>query len=337
MRVIITTPTDSPHGGVRVILEWANRLSENFSVGLLPLKGHVFGWFGPLSCDVVSSPAGADLLILTSPHDVHLLDYPCKKVLFLQMLEHLFRPHDQAWLKQCMRFYMAPYPMISISAWNIEWLKQAGRPDVEYYVGNGVNFDQFPKEQKDHDNPVVLVEGLQPGNPSKDASRQAWRVARALMREGVTVTGYGMKALHGISINGEYIVKPSLEDMNRLYREASLMLKASIYDARSCAPMEALSKCTPTVRAINKGDDDLRDGFNCVKMRYGNSAAMLKAAKELLSDHERRRQLGINGLSVLPSWEVIMSGIRKIIEHEGSVHSGYGVPGAGVGGDKRGN
>jgi glycosyltransferase involved in cell wall biosynthesis len=40
------------------------------------------------------------------------------------------------------------------------------------------------------------------------------------------------------------------------------MLKASKYDARSCAPVEAMKCGTVTVRSIQRGDDDLIDGYN---------------------------------------------------------------------------
>ena len=46
------------------------------------------------------------------------------------------------------------------------------------------------------------------------------------------------------------------------------MLKCTKYDARSCAPVEAMKCGTPTVRAIDKGDDDLINLQNCLKSKY---------------------------------------------------------------------
>ena len=63
------------------------------------------------------------------------------------------------------------------------------------------------------------------------------------------------------------------------------MLKASKYDARSCSPMEAMTKGTVTARAIIKGDDDLIGSVNCLKVNY-SEAELYKAAKLLLTNKE---------------------------------------------------
>jgi hypothetical protein len=55
--------------------------------------------------------------------------------------------------------------------------------------------------------------------------------------------------------------------MNDLYEEATIMIKATKYDARSTAPLEAGTKGTVTVRGIIEGDDDLTEE-NSYKVGY---------------------------------------------------------------------
>lgn len=276
MKIFIVTPDFSVHGGIRVILEWANRLTKWHGVYLHSLKGGRPRWF-ELSEEVavvgLDAMRTCDLLLLTSPHSVHLLDLPHRPkrvMLFMQMVEHLFRPRDQEWLQRCHRFYRAPFPMIAISTWNIELLaREFGRTAPVYHVGNGVNLAHFPLELPAKDGKVVLVEGWEALNAAKDVHHVAPKVAERLRDHGYRIIAFSQVPLHTMrNVPHEYHRTPSLTALNALYRRATILLKASRFDARSCAPMEAMTKATPTARAIELGDDDLLDGENCLRCDY---------------------------------------------------------------------
>ncbi len=301
MKIFIPTPDYSLHGGIRIILEWANRLADLHEVHLFSLKGGECSWFAisqkVLIVHNTDTLSQCDCLIITSPHSVHLAThtYPRKKFAFMQMCEHLFRPKDTAWQLLCKKFYTVPFPLLSISQWNIDVVKkQYGRQGITHYIGNGVNLQHFPISHKPKDGTTVLVEGWESGNPSKDPEHIAPKVAAMLKDKGYKIIAYGGLPLKTMAfVPDEYYHRPSLEKMNELYERATILIKASKYDARSCAPVEAMTKGTVTARAIYEGDDDLIDYQNCYKVPY-TVAALFQAAFGLLRNHHKRNQLSKN-------------------------------------------
>lgn len=305
MRIALTCPAFTPHGGIRVILEWANRLAERGHEVVIrsddPRKPDWFG-LGP-AVEIASEDSvvlEADCLIVCSPHAVEYLerdDGPTKRFAFLQMAEHLFRPEDHEWRNRCRRFYRTPYPMFLISRWNEQVVRMFGRTGEMHYVGNGVNLDHFPVERPVKDGRTVLVEGWYPGNPTKDSDRIAAKVAKKLRRAGYRIVAFGLGGLKRDpyrTIPHEYHKRPSLEQMNDLYRRATILLKATHCDARSCAPLEAMTKGAVTVRAIERGDDDLVHGENCLRVPY-DEGSLYRAALTLLNDEPLRLRLASNG------------------------------------------
>ena len=278
--VFITIPDFSLHGGIRVILEWANRLTVWHSVHLHNLKGETHcNWFN-INPDVKlvgANMKGMDILIITSPHSIHFQDRPDlpeRTFIFMQMCEHMFKPNDKDWQRKCYTFYTSKHHLISISKWNINVItNQFGRKGVTHYVGNGVNLDHFPISNKPKDEGTVLIEGWESGNSSKDPDHIGPKVAARLKADGYSICAYSAKPLVTMSdVPDEYYCKPSLAQLNELYERATILIKATKYDARSCAPMEAMTKGTVTVRGIIEGDDDLidektfHDEFNCDPM-----------------------------------------------------------------------
>lgn len=324
MKILIVTPAfNPPHGGFRMIFEWASRLTKWHSVTVHSLKGGVCDWF-KFSTDVrfqdTYDPSGFDCLIVTSPHSVQLTerpDCPPKVFLFIQMLEHLFRPQDAAWFKTCQKFYTSPHPAIFISQWNIrECREKFGRLGPCFHVGNGVNFNDFPVERPEKPGNLVLVEGWEPGiNPAKDAASVGIKVAARLKKDGYRILAYGHQPLKTFpELVSEYHYQPTTYDMNSLYRRASILLKATKYDARACAPLEAMTKGTPTARAIVEGDDDLIHEVNCLRTPY-EVESLYQAAKKLLTNQTLRTSLVENCYQHLRenSWENWMTRVNEII------------------------
>jgi len=273
MRIFIQSPNiNSPHGGIRVINEWANQLTDlGHRVVLYNQAGALRCGLQEIKCKIVNTTnliSKSDCLIVTSPHGAFLLDKDIeKKFIFLQMLEHLFRPTNERFFQDCIKLYQSKYPLFSISQWNMRILKAKfndKRPI--HYIGNGVNLKDFPITKNPKDYKTILLESPEPTNVTKDAEKLAVQVAKMLRDRGYRIIGYGMLKPKD-NIYDKYIVQPSLQQMNDLYEEATIMIKATKYDARSTAPLEAGTKGTVTVRGIIEGDDDLTEE-NSYKVGY---------------------------------------------------------------------
>lgn len=323
MRILIITPAfNPPHGGLRVIVEWANRLTQWHDVTVHSLrKDKPNGWIHlseKVKIQQNYTGHGYDCLIITSPHSIEYADRkdcPPRVFLFMQMAEHLFRANDKTWYKRCEQFYKSPHPMFCISKWNITMLRvNFERTGPIHYIGNGVNTDDFPIEKKWPSN-TILVEGWEPGNVSKDIDNIGPKVAKRLRDYGFQILAYSHLPLKTLTtVPHEYYERPSLEKMNELYRRASIMIKATKFDARSCAPVEAMTKGTVTCRAIIQGDDDLIDGENSLRVDY-NEDELFEAVMRLSNDAELYKKLSQSCVKYVTenSWDKVMSEVNQII------------------------
>lgn len=318
MKIFIQSPNiNSRHGGIRVINEWANRLGDfGHRVVLYNQAGAVRCDWMNINCKIVNSLellGKSDLLIITSPHGSFLLDKDVKKVVFLQMMEHLFNITNRKLFQQTVSLYKAKCPLISISQWNMRQLvTNFKRTGITKYVGNGVNLDDFPISDKPKDGKVILLESPEPTNFCKDVDKIAVKVATRLKAEGYIIKGFGIKKTQD-NIYSEYIVNPDLGTMNRLYEEATIMIKATRYDARSTAPLEAMTKGTVTVRGIIEGDDDL-NASNSFKTAY-NADKVYECAKYALENKEERENRAKAGLEYVQTytWDYWMKQINQIL------------------------
>lgn len=326
MRIlIISPPFTNPHGGLRIIAEWANRLTKWHEVSLFcmhrdnPRKHEWITIHNKVNVVYNPEQGEYDLCILTSPMTMPYENLAIKKkVIFMQMAEHLFRPM-QDWQELCARMYLTRYPIISISKWNMAHIKELGRTGKTYYVGNGVNFKDFPLvhlSEARKEKGTVLVEGWESGNQSKDPDHIAHTVAERLKADGYRIIAYSQLPIrHGIGIPDEYHCRPDLSTMNKMYERAEIMIKATKYDARACGPCEAMTKSTPTARAIIQGDDDLIDNVNCLRSSY-NADHLYHNAKKLLTNQALRERLSLNCFDYVRNecdWNVIMPKINQIL------------------------
>ena len=322
------------HGGVRIIVEWANHLSRrDHAVTLQIIRPAGYRWDNWIDIDSTVriqvgqaiNLNGYDIAVATFPAAALAMDADssfCKKFYFLQMLENLFDPNP-AWHKLCFQSYKVKMPIIGISKWVEEEVRKHRGDGKMYYVGNGVS-DDFKPGQKD-EGLTVLVEGWGGYNDAKDVDLLAPRVAEVLYKEyGAKIIAFSQfplsfhkKAKQYEYILSEYHEAPSREALVRLYQRPTFMLKASKYDARSCAPVEAMKCGTVTVRAIERGDDDLIDGLNSWVCPYDYNTFLqyAKSACEVYDKHafQELSRYGLEYAARELSWETRMNEIENIL------------------------
>jgi hypothetical protein len=187
-------------------------------------------------------------------------------------------------------------------------------PD-DVYLGNGVNFELFPIETPEKEN-IILVEGWEPGNPTKDVDYIGARVAKELKKQyGCKVLAYSqLPCKEFMDVPDEYHVKPNLQTLNDLYRRAKIFIKATKCDARSTAPLEAATKCCVVVRGIDKGDDDLFVE-NCYKVGY-NYDQVLSAVRQAFQNPAKAKEkaMELQSQIMIYDWFFWIAKVREVIE-----------------------
>ena len=321
MQIVIPIPAFDPHGGIRIIVDIANGLAaKGHEILMLPLSNfgnkNIWDWHRSIKF-IDKLPDTFDRILITSPHSIHL-EVPGKTLIHLQMMEHLFRPNDKSWLSKCEALYRSNSPLMSISKWNINMLTRKYGRNINntFYIGNGVNFNNFSIERSVvREEKTILVEGWGAYNPCKDVDRLAPKVALKLKKEGFKIISYGLVPLSDYKeVVDEYHKCPDINTINALYRRAKFLLKASRYDARSCSPVEAMTKATPCVRALVEGDDDLIHEYNCLRTGY-NEHDLFSACKRLIDSPGLYQKLSLTGQKYVQeecNWE---KWIQIIEEH----------------------
>ena len=308
MKISYLFPSFNVHGGIRVGIEHCNHLAarghsvtiQNIGAMKMPspwieISPDIDIVYGP-----VMDPDQDVIVAMTPPTalQLHGLKTDAKKFYFLQMAEHLFSPNNKNWVMHCHHSYRVPFPIIGISKWVEAEIRALGRKGKMYYIGNGVT-NNFKPGKPDQDL-TILVEGWEAmGNAAKDTLQYGPTLAKWAKEElGARILAYSAHPVRTMpGVPDEYYCQPGPKKIVELYQRAWFMLKCTKYDARSCAPVEAMKCGTPTVRAIDKGDDDLIHFRNCLKSRYsGEYEQIQRNVKEMATNDKTRAVLADAGL-----------------------------------------
>jgi glycosyltransferase involved in cell wall biosynthesis len=245
-------------------------------------------------------PDGFDVYVAGSPPmaiDLANKQTAGKKFFLLQMAEHLFQKDNARFNAICHESYKVPFPIIGISRW-VEYVVRTdgGRGRLPmYYIGNGVS-DDFKPPRRKPDELTLLVEGWETYGTAKDVDKITQTVVRRLREDtGCRVIAYSQFPLRtNPELVDEYYEIPTQEQLVEINQRAHVMLKASLLDARSCAPMEAIACGAVPVRAIHHGDDDLLHLYNCLRCEY-DAEALYQLGIRALTDAPLRAVLAANG------------------------------------------
>lgn len=330
-KILILTPSLNPHGGIRVLVEWSNTLARRGHDVTLQVSS------GPLSRNWVTIQSNVnvvggsnirhkshlyDIIIAGTPHLALMLNdiqTKAQKFFLLQMAEDLFAPNRASYVQMCRESYKVPFPIIGISKWVAEHVRQyRGETKPMYYIGNGVSHHFYYDEAKRASEPTLMVEGWNGYNYAKDTEQLTARVAAKMKEEfpEIRIIGFGNQSPTGYThALDEYIVGASAEKIASMAQSAWMMFKASRYDARSCSPVEAMKCGTPTARALILGDDDLIHNYNALRSGY-EFEAFFEIVKELYLNADTREILQLNGLHYAEkalSWNYWMEEVENNI------------------------
>ena len=304
-RIAYCTPGLGPCGGIRVLVEHCNRLAaRGHDVALVAPRPEDPRW---IKVDVPVIPIQAlqgarplDAVVATGFQTVEWsLQVPAqRRYYFVQMMEHaFFAQGGEAFQKARDSYQLAAaqgFRVITIANWLRRALYDGWRIDADI-VPNGVNQEHFYPDRPAERANAILVEG-DDRNPAKDTEHISWRVALELRQlYGVELWGYSAINHPFIQEMDRHVLVPTTEQMRQMYSSCLFLLKASQYEGRACAPVEAMSCGTTCVRGIVEGDDDLHHGINCLLAGY-NYNDVLSAAQQMMEDEIMRHNLEVGCL-----------------------------------------
>lgn len=182
-----------------------------------------------------------------------------------------------------------------------DWLERDhGHRDTPVVV-NGVAGGAFWPETGhlrpiDAARPVVLIEGTD-GHSAKDLAT-AHAAAALLRTRGLDLEVWGVSQDAGVAERFAYDRfwhRPDATTLRRIYADADLLLKTSVFEGRPCPPIEAAACGTPTVMTDFPGAAEDLDGI-VPRAPIGDAAAVASIAAGLLRDPAAMRAAQVEGL-----------------------------------------
>lgn len=299
MRIAYCTPGLGPSGGARVILDHVTRLAARGHevTVFLPSAGDDIDWYGDFENEFsivararISKADRYDVAVATGHDTVYWTHQVVadRYFWFMQMREELFHKPNSLRRQQDERAYAKArelgYRIITIAQWLADHLKaETGLDDIPI-VRNGVDERQFYRVPVPTEEPYILLEG-DARNGAKDIEQIGAQAAfKVRERYGVHLVGCAATVPPWAKALDNFVFRPTVADYRRLYTNCLFMLKASRYEGRSLAPLEAMACGQATCRAIVQGDDDLIDGENCLRVGY-DVHELTKAAYRMCEDY----------------------------------------------------
>jgi len=330
-KILFLFPGWGRSGGARVVGEYAKGLAARGHYVRLLNNDNCMDpdWFdlGDAKCSRIHAARSAewDIVICTNPTTVDralIFQSPgTKMVYFVQMAEnYFFLAKSQRWNDALRTYKLAAnkgFEVITIGEWLERFLRQWPF-QVIHQITNGVNFGEFYPVDQEPQAPYILVEG-DGRNEAKDTKGYGWAIARQLRdRYGYVIKGVAA-VRPATDVFDQFVLNPTVADYRALYSGAEFMLKASKYEGRSLAPLEAMACGTFTVRALRKGDEDLVHGENCLRCGY-DYKALLALAFQAAEDADLRARLRASVTAYAQehlAWEPIIDRLETLLGIDG--------------------
>jgi len=293
-------------GGVRILVEHCNRLAaRGHDVTLIGTSGEPMTWL-PAQFEqrpITDPGSGYDAVVGTSlntwPMAVGIAGGTGRPFGLLQMAEWLNFAKDGPDYQAQMAHFTAPVEVLAISDWLAQLSEAAAH--VTHRIRNGIDPALFFHEPfgdlKPFDGLSIISEGYS-HNPTKDIDEYFARAVRYLKYDlGRRVRTFGFSQYPATFEFDQFAQTPPQEMIRKIYSSGDVFLKASRYEGRPGPDLEAMACGAVVCRAIGTGDDDLLDGENCLKVRYGDYDGFVANLLRLADDAELRAKLRANGLA----------------------------------------
>lgn len=310
-RILYVTLGLDPCGGVRIIAEHLNRLTDRgHTCYVYCLNGDMSLTWMPINFKVIGkdqvnrTAKKADVIVATeanTPPVVAELETKARLFYFIQMREALFFcQSNPLWAGKVEMGYEVMKDILQpivISKWLKAFLEdEHGYEDVPI-VPNGVNAEMFypdpvfPKSDK----PRLLIEG-HGRNEAKDIHNMAYQVADTYRKNVQPIELWGFSQYPADGDFDSYWVQPSQDEIRQIYSSCDVLVKASRFEGRSCVGPEAMACGCAVVRALDRGRDDLLDGYNCLLTEYGDAQGMYNNLKMVLQQETLKQRLIDKGI-----------------------------------------
>lgn len=325
-KIIFVLQTFGLSGGIKNIFELANRLAErNFDVEIWGIDRHTSPWvtrpdvrirtfrnYDRLSIALSQEEAIKVATWWETAFPVWLASV--KKgipVYFISEFETWFYPDDVLSQASVVSCYRKEFRNLTISSYNQEELGVIGLKATLLPCGYEDDVYRQLPEVKRKDN-VMLGVGRSFFQKNYEMTFKGWKLLGA-KRPSMWLFGFEPK-MAGRDTKIKYFTKPSNEEVNQLYNQATIFVQTSTHEGFSLPILEAMAAGCPVICTDAHGNRDFCfDGKNCLMVEQFDAEGLSKAIKRLLGDKNLRDRLAKEALKTVKNfrWDAVADKAEK--------------------------
>jgi glycosyltransferase involved in cell wall biosynthesis len=328
-RIIFVLQTMGLSGGIRIVFEHAQRLSERgFNIEVWGIDKHAPTW-----------PTNENMKIRTFKNYERLTTALAKEeaikvatwwetafpvwlasvqkgipVYFIQEFESWFYPDDVVAQSSVVSCYRKEFKNMTTSQYNLEEIRAIGLNATAIPCGFDDTTYKTLKSAKRQDN-VLLALGRSFFQKNFDFTFKAWK---ALGEGRPTMWLFGAEPeMARLDKKIKYHTKPSNEAANELYNQATVFVQTSRHEGFSLPILEAMAAGCPVICTDAHGNRDFCvDGKNCLMVEHDDIPALTRAMGRLFRDKKLRDKLHKQGLATAKKyqWDVVMDRVEKFYQ-----------------------
>jgi len=353
LKINFILPFKSLNGGVKVVLEYANHLTElghsvTVTYPLIPyyfgekkfnikdrwwqlrglaanlIRGNKINWFN-LKAILKRVPRisnrflqDSDIVVATAWPTAYsvarLFERKGKKFYFIQ--------HYEIWKGQRERIdesYRLPLKKIVIATWlKMLMKKNFGDSNVPVII-NAINLETFYNENKVFNNPprILLMYHDLEFKGFNDAIKAMDLVKRK--NPNIKVVVFGTKKYHDLQSGIEYYLKPFGETLRALYCSSDIFVSPSWSEGCQLPPMEAMAcKCAVVASNVGGIPDYVVPGETALVFEPKDIQTMANHILYLLENPDELKRISFAGYQHIKNftWDKAVRKIEKIFREE---------------------
>jgi glycosyltransferase involved in cell wall biosynthesis len=320
-------------GGVKIILEQANRLTKlGIKVSLvchypMPTWYPVEAKYIEVPFDVELSTGIPDCDVIVATYWDHIqacIDKEIAPVVYFEQGDfHLFDYNnmDENLKKFIYQQYQLPQFIFTVTKQAANIIKKVYNREAKV-IHNAVDTSVFNNKSSNSSNggiPYILMMG--DANVKFKGLDHIIKAYKKVRNTNSDVQLYWITPTNPpneyASIVDKYFVNPSQHKIAELYRGASLYVSASHYESFSLPVLEAMACGCPVVTTGNNGVlEYAKDNYNVLITEIGDSDDTAKKILKVLRDNDLKEKLVSGGLTTLKtfSWDSITPDLVKMYD-----------------------
>jgi len=349
LRLLFCLPTTALSGGVKVIFELANRLTDGGEqVDIFSFAGSP-KWF-PLKANLIEAKeieaidmAPYDFVLVSNAFMIPLvLPYldESRCILFCQDYESFHHARGQTFhdfVSDCSTFtriYKLPVPFISSSR-AVQNLLHLHTGKESFYLPIGINkaiFSRQPRKPPTDFKRVLMIGNyLMPYKGMRDGFEALHKLSAEMPVELVLVTqeSRGRAVFNDLPYPVELHFCPTEEKMPGIIASCDAYCCASWYEGLGLPALEAFACGVPVVSTRTYGVSDYGvDGVNLLLAEPNNPQDLYEKLRRLLSDEslaERLRQAAFKSIEKDYDWDTSVEIFRHILNEIDRTYQGAGA------------